>query len=154
METINERLAITNDEKIAIEFPEIKNDEFPLLMIYEASEELHAAGLRAKIVTFLYDNKAIEMESFINTSIHFKMKAPYSIKTLTKLNTDFESFITPFEREKRGKVYWIFNYLVKFTPKDKPEQIGMIGKGNKSFNDRFQEKLLIFINKLLLRHRP
>lgn len=105
-------------------------------------------------MTFLYDNKAIEMVSYINSSIYFKLKVPYSMAVIKKLSKDFESYITLIEKEFGGKIFWTFNYLVKFTPKDKPQQIGIVGQANKTFYEKFNDKLILLINILILRKNP
>ena len=136
MEEMNERYAIENDTPVEILFPKIANNKVPLLLIYEANEAFHNNKIKDFIILFLIGQNAQDIEAYTNSSIYFKLDGEYSKEVFQKLNTDFAIYINRLEKKFEGKIFWVFNYLVKFTTT--PQEIGMVGRGNQSFYDRFK----------------
>jgi hypothetical protein len=155
MTSINEKYSL-NDENIkTIKFPKIKDNRVPILLVYEASKSLHDIDIRKLIIQFLLLKKAHNLKSFVNSSIYFELSGDYYPVVIEELNTEFEKYIAPYEKDETGKVIWLFNYLLKSdSNKFGTSQIGMIGKGNISFNERFQalkekvRNILILIRRI------
>ncbi|MES2395480.1 MAG: hypothetical protein V4549_05735 [Bacteroidota bacterium] len=149
MGSINERLAIKDDEGIKILFPTIENNQMQLLLIYEASESLHNKDLKDEIVKFLIKKGAKDIAVYVNSSIYFKLPGTYSKVALRILNDEFEIHIAKFESKHKGKIFWIFNYILKYGKVN--QTFGIAGRGNKTFYDNFIENLEKFVLSLRIR---
>ncbi|MCD6068210.1 MAG: hypothetical protein K0S33_3036 [Bacteroidetes bacterium] len=140
---LNERHAVKNDAENRMSLPEIGTQR-QLLLIYEASEELHAAGLKGRILGFLnaYEVKVTQIEGHLNSSLYFKVNNPFTDVMLRKLATDFEEFISELETEFDGRIFWLFNTVAQIKIDD-PQSIraAIVGKGNQTLRDELQEQI-------------
>lgn len=142
MAIINERMSIVSDEAMNIYFPQIISSNSQLVLLYEASKELHKATIKDKIVEFLIIQNAQRITAYVNSSMYFRLSNVTS-KRLVKLNNDFKLFVEPLEKLHKGKLFWIFNELATYTLSDEEEakgieRVAMLGRGNRSLKDNFE----------------
>lgn len=140
---LNERAAIKNDAENKVSLPEIGTQR-QLLLIYEASAELHAAGLKGRIIEFLlsYEVKVDHIQAHMNSSLYFRVDNPFSDIMLRKLAGDFETFISQLEKEFKGRVFWLINTVAQLKL-DEPRSVraAILGKGNKTLSAEVQEEI-------------
>lgn len=136
-----ERYSLKEDAEMKILLPEIKSEETQLLLIYEASEEMHHNNFRKSVVTFLDSKGAMDIKAYMNSSIYFKLKGRVSSKRLVELESEFRVFVETLQAIYEGKAFWIFNIIGRYNT----ERLGMVGKGNFSFMQRF----LAWLEKVL-----
>lgn len=153
MDTLNERHAVNDDKEIEFSFPEIEESKCQLLILYQASSELHKNGLKDEIVKFLLLKKKIksgDIEAFTNAAIYFKLPGDLSRAEMITLNDEFDLYISTFEKAHRGKVFWVLNKVSKFKTISK-QRVAMLGRGNKTYFDEFKEQLKELVDKIKIK---
>ena len=140
---LNERPAIKDDVENRMSLPEIGTQR-QLLLIYESSAELHAAGLKGRIIEFLlsYEVKVGHIQAHMNSSLYFRVNTPFTDIMLRKLADDFEEFISQLEKEFKGRIFWLFNTVAQLKL-DEPQSVraAMLGKGNKTVHDEVEKEI-------------
>ncbi len=142
MTAVNERLSIKASETINILFPPIQSNQTQLLLIYEASEELHAIDIKERIVSFLIIKGAVDITAYVNTSIYFKM-TNFKRPELVELEKEFKNYVAALEVKHNGKIFWLFNEIANYAPSEEEIKLGkkrtaMIGTCNRTLKDNFE----------------
>ncbi len=140
---LNERPSTKQDGENKISLPEIGTQR-QLLLIYEASAELHAAGLKGRIAEFLlnYEVKVSNIQAHMNSSLYFRVNTPFTDTMLRKLSADFEGFVSQLEKEFKGRVFWLINTVAQLKiDEGQTVRAAIVGKGNKTVYTEVAEEI-------------
>jgi len=140
---LNERPSTKQDVENKISLPEI-GAQRQLLLIYEASAEFQAAGLKGKIAEFLlnYEVKVDHLQAHMNSSLYFRVNTPFTDVMLRKLAADLEGFISKLEKEFKGRVFWLINTVAQLKiDEGQTVRAAMLGKGNKTVYNEVAEEI-------------